>query len=533
MKIAVFDGQNADISNGHVMGDGIKAHTPWGEIAYRLGGKNGYKKIDDSIGSSAPGADTIRELLGDGPVLVLLDELAVYLRMAEVHEVEGKQLVGRQFVVFLTTLIKAVESSPNAALVYTLAESDAGDAYSEENRRLVTELKSAASRKATLTNPTEEGETIQILRRRLFEHRDESRVDEVINAYKKVWKYNRGRLSDEVEDNNTIKTFKAGYPLHPDILDTLVSKTSTLQNFQRVRGMLRLLGHVVHDMWEQRNELKPAAIHMHHFDFGNESINQEITTRLKQDEFASAITTDIACNDEDKTSLAQRLDKKYYPNMPPFTTYIARTLFMHTLAYNPQLKGIMDKKLRYSILMPGMEIGYIDEALERFKDRSQYLDDNANERTRFQSMPNLNQAIPNAERSLDDEDLEAEIDKRIGKAFENGEFDRQLFPTGYEDIPDTDGKPQLIIPRYSTVSASNPELPPTFVSEIFRKKGIGGIRVYRNNLVFLVAHKDGVEPMYEKARRYLALENLSVQDRMTDFTDSQRRDVQEKKKLRT
>ena len=33
----------------------------------------------------------------------------------------------------------------------------------------------------------------------------------------------------------------ARYPLHPDLMDTLMPKTAPLENFQRVRGMLRVL----------------------------------------------------------------------------------------------------------------------------------------------------------------------------------------------------------------------------------------------------------------------------------------------------
>ena len=133
------------------------ARTPWGEIAYKLSGNIGYRRVDDSASGSPPGADTLKELIGDRPTLILLDEMAVYLRKASIHKGAPKQLVA-----FLTALIKAVEGSPNAALVYTLAASDSrGDAYNEENNRLLSELESVSSRKATLLNPTEEGETVR------------------------------------------------------------------------------------------------------------------------------------------------------------------------------------------------------------------------------------------------------------------------------------------------------------------------------------------------------------------------------------
>lgn len=524
VRVAVFDGQNADISSGHSIGEGITARTPWGEIAYRLAGKNGYRRVDDGISSSPPGSDTMRELLGDGPALILLDELAVYLRKARMHEgAEG------QFAAFLTALIKAVESSPNAALVYTLAASSEADAYSNENRKLLDELKSISARKGTLLNPTEEGETVQILWRRLFERRDESKARMVVDAYRDVWKSNHDRLPDVVDNVKTAEEFRAGYPLHPDILGTLISKTSTLDDFQRVRGMLRLLGHVVHDLWKHRNELKPTAIHLHHFDIGNENIYQEITSKLKQDAFVPAIDTDIACDDISKTSLAQRLDIKHYPNLPPFTTHVARTIFLHTLAFNPQLKGIDDRHLRYSILSPDTDLGYVDEALGRFKRESLYLDDNPDKPTQFQAVPNLNQAIQREEQSLDVSDLENEIDGRIRKKFEQGEFDLHVFPGGHEDIPDDTGKPKLIILRYTDIHTSNPESTPEMVQDIFEHKGIGGgIRLHRNNLVFLVAFGGGLDTVHTAARRHLAMGKLAAADRISDFAEYQQKDIKGK-----
>ena len=34
VRVAAFGGENADAANGRPMGDGIRAFTPWGEIAY-------------------------------------------------------------------------------------------------------------------------------------------------------------------------------------------------------------------------------------------------------------------------------------------------------------------------------------------------------------------------------------------------------------------------------------------------------------------------------------------------------------------
>src|SRR5437867_6297929 len=73
--------------------------------------------------------------------------------------------------------------------------------------------------------------------------------------------------------------FRRGYPLHPETLAVLTEKTSSLSNFQRIRGMVRLLARTVQLLWRD----KPAdayAVHPHHIDPGFGPIRDEITTRL-------------------------------------------------------------------------------------------------------------------------------------------------------------------------------------------------------------------------------------------------------------
>ena len=66
------------------------------------------------------------------------------------------------------------------SLVYTLAigkDGRATDAYSAENQFIadnMAEAESVSARKATLLNPTEDDETVQVLRRRLFESIDDA-----------------------------------------------------------------------------------------------------------------------------------------------------------------------------------------------------------------------------------------------------------------------------------------------------------------------------------------------------------------------
>lgn len=153
VRIAAFDGENADPANGRRMEGDILAFTPWGEIACALAGKAGYERVRSSDEQMvAPGAETLQELFGGEPSLILLDELSVYLR-----KVANRPQARDQLTAFLTSLFKAIEASPNAALVYTLAIGKEGavDAYSDENQFIadrMAEAESVSARKASRGN---------------------------------------------------------------------------------------------------------------------------------------------------------------------------------------------------------------------------------------------------------------------------------------------------------------------------------------------------------------------------------------------
>ena len=295
VRVAAFDGENADPANGRALGEGILAYTPWGEIAYALAGAKGYARVRNSDQMRvAPGAGTLKELFGGEPTLILLDELSVYLR--KVRRLDDAR---DQLTAFLTSLFKAIEGAPNAALVYTLAigkgGSGAPDAYSEENRFIadqMAEAESVSARKATLLNPTADDETIQVLRRRLFERIDDCRRRSRQCVYRELWAAHGDSLPAWANHSETANAFRASYPLHPEVLETLTGKTATLATFQRVRGMLRLLARTVGQLWAERPG-DATAIHLHHIDPGHEPIHQEILTRLGQDAYAPAIANDI------------------------------------------------------------------------------------------------------------------------------------------------------------------------------------------------------------------------------------------------
>lgn len=530
VRVGAFDGENADPVNGRPLGQGLRAFTPWGEIAHALAGVEGYETVRGSDQERvAPGADTLRELFGDQPTLILLDELSVYLR-----KVRGRPEAG-QLTAFLTSLFKAVESSPGAAMVFTLAIGKGGqavDAYSAENEfvaRQLDEAESVAARKATLLDPTAEHEVAQVLRRRLFSRVDDRGADKVIDAYAKLWISNSGDLPTERKDEDRRKEFTQGFPLHPALMSTLTDKLSTLSNFQRVRGMLRLLTQTVAWLWKQKPQ-GTHAVHLHHLDPAYEPTRTEVVTRLELGAFDPAIRNDVAATGGG-AALAQDLDAKSYAGMAPYGSFVARTILWHTFAFNENLKGVTAEELRYCILAPGLDLGFVNDARQKFIASSAYLDDRPSVPLRFLTEANLNQMIRRQETQVDPGEARAQLRDRIQKIFQGSALNLVPFAGGPFDAPDEVGdvRPLLVLMSHDALSVSGDTLKlPKLVADIFERKGSQNeFRSLRNNLVFLVADEGLRDEMKAKVVRRLALEAMRLPDRLSELAAHQQDKVNE------
>ncbi|HOY69108.1 MAG TPA: DUF499 domain-containing protein [Candidatus Ozemobacteraceae bacterium] len=536
IRIAALDGENSDPANGMKLADGLCAKTLWGEMAFRLAGKEGFDRVRESDARHlAPGAETIAELFGNDPVLIVIDEISVYLRKAAKAFPEAVD----QFPAFLQALVKAVSSTPRALLVCTLAvRSDTHegvDAYRAEQQAALdafAEAESILARKTLQIDPTEGDETIQVLRRRLFKSIDDASATAVITQYSKLWDRYRDLLSNEASSSETRSQFKAGYPFHPETMNVLVEKLSSLSTFQRTRGMLRLLARTVFHLWKKRPD-DATAIHPHHIDPGFVRIRDEITTRLNQGAFAPALAADIAAAAGTDPSTAERLDSRDFIDRAPVTSYVARTAFLHTLAFGEHAQGVSPARLRFSVTCPAIEPSFVETARQRFAEESLYLDDRPGAPLRFRVEPNLTQMISRAMRDVDADELRKALNIKVKDLFstKNGDFSLIPFPAGPYEIPDDigDGRPYLVLINYDAfaVSENLAALPDELVRMATRKGVKEEIRLLRNNLVFVVADERLRGEMKTAMRRHLGLQDLLVSGQLEELADHQQRRLKE------
>jgi hypothetical protein len=229
------------------------------------------------------------------------------------------------------------------------------------------------------------------------------------------------------------------------------------------------------------------------------------------------------------------LDERFYGGLAPYTTYAARTVFIHSLAFNDQLKGLSAERLRFSVLGPALDISFIDAAWKRFRDESSYLDDRPGVPLRFLAEANLTQVIRREETNVDSAQARAELNDRIKTIFggtSGSVFEMVPFPAAPGDVDDDlgNGRPRLAVMAYDGLSVgATVDAVPELITRIFERKGSDGVglRSLRNHLVFVVADETRIEEMRKKVIRRLALVELVKPDRIAELADHQQRKVRE------
>ena len=117
---AVFVGTEFDSLLGRGGADGTPfRRTPWGEIAFQLGGAEGLKLLArHDEGGVSPGGDVLEKLLPKNtPTLILLDELMNYVNRSRKSGLSG------QFYTFLHNLSEVARSRDNVVLAVSIPAS--------------------------------------------------------------------------------------------------------------------------------------------------------------------------------------------------------------------------------------------------------------------------------------------------------------------------------------------------------------------------------------------------------------------------
>ncbi|WP_296696829.1 DUF499 domain-containing protein, partial [Thiocapsa sp. UBA6158] len=341
-RVVGFNGRSTDAAGGI-----------WGSLAEQLGKADQFARYVSPL-LSAPGPEAWKQLLGDEPLVLFLDELPPYLEYAVTVPV-GNGDLSVVTTAALANLFVAVADMANVCLVLSdLAGSNFGigqSALESAFNRAVHGITSESKRIAvpiTPVNPNGD-ELYHILRKRLFER--VARVPEVAavaaayrEALREAVKMGLTTSSPETLYTRVIDA----YPFHPDLRE-LVGRFKENEGFQQTRGVIRLMQMVVSSLWNSGHAANIDLIHPYDLDLNLDEIASEI--RTINPSLSEAIAHDIARGGDAEV---EQID---VDNGNTDTSDAARLILVASLSTTPgAIQGLREYQLIDCLQRPGRDL---------------------------------------------------------------------------------------------------------------------------------------------------------------------------------
>ncbi len=518
--------------------DNITTYTLWGELAYQLGGRAGYALAETGDRNKvAPGTALFEKIIGDRPTLIMIDEIARHMRAAVgVPTATGKSNLAEQTTAFLMSLMEFAASQKQVVLVLTMAsEADAFAQETAELRNALAESLKVSARQERVLTPTGENEIAAIVVHRLFQQVDRTGAKTTIDRYGTYYRELEGKgahVHDRALRADYLQEFVAAYPFHPELIRVLNLKVSTIPNFQRTRGALRLLAAAVRQLWTKRPD-QTWLIHPHHVDLAQPQIIEDLTSRLDRPKFKQVCEADIVSPQLGIPAHATEADQPLVASgKPAYARRAGTTIFLHSLTRGIA-SGVELPELMLAVVTPtetdGDDPTVLMRSLERLYDTAWFLEYDGY-KYRFKTEPSLNKIIDDETGAIGPLKAKHEIDTRIRKIWRKGFLQPEYFPAVPGDLPDDAGKPKLAIIHYDAVKTEAATTkPPDLVRKLYEHTGaLESFRTYQNNVMFLVADLDQVEQMVNVTRRYLAISRITGSaDRMREFHKEHQKKLKE------
>lgn len=502
-RVAVLDGIKSS-PNQPVMRDGQAIRTLWGDLAWQLGKAEGYALVADADSSgTSPGKAVLETLLSRyAPCVILVDELVAYVRQFE----EGKTLTGGSFdsnLSFVQALTEALKAVPTAVLLASLPESDK-EAGSQRGVKALTTLAHYFGRIQALWKPVGTEEAFEIVRRRLFSSiNDKLAAESVCRAFADFYTANGEDFPRETQESRYFDRLMHAYPIHPEVFDRLYQDWSSLDNFQRTRGVLKLMAKVIHRLWKDNDKdplIMPGSFPLQDADTRNEVIYylpQGWDPVVERDiDGERAETTEIE-NRDTRLGAVQACRRS------------ARTIFLGSAptTASQMVRGLELERVVLGAAQPGQQVSTYKDALRRLGDRLHYLN-SSNNRFWFDIRPNLRREMEERKRRFQDkEDVFPAIRERVQKSFATGVFGGIHVFTASGDIPDDWQLRLVVLPPDAAFSRSGQSLALDRATEILKNRGEQP-RFKQNRLIFIAADYDSVSRLKDQVRSTLAWQSI-------------------------
>lgn len=492
-RVAVLDGtylSSTDTTKTKEKGDPL--NTLWGVMAYQLGGQEAYDLVGQAARQgTAPGGAQLDQLFAHvAPCVILIDELVAYVR-----NVENAQ---DNIYTFIQALTQSVRRNDKTSLVVTLPESSI-EAGSDAGMEALSRLEHLLGRIEAVWEPLEVNEAFEVVRRRLFGNViNESERNRTCETFARM--YNSRDYPQGTNEQRYLERMKACYPIHPEIFDRLYEDWSAIPQFQRTRGVLRMMAHCVSRLYLNSDSsplIMPGNLTLSDAALANEFV------RLLGSQW-NPVLSEIDSNG----SRTDNIDHSYqrFANVGGAARRIARAVFLGS-STSGAVKGIDARQIRLGVVQPGQGVSVYNEALNRMSGDLYYLY-TSDDRYYFHAEENLNKVATDRAGALNNREINARIVNELQEAVRR-QSEVIICPNDSSVVPELDAVRLVVLPpdkplpsRSSERDDATPE-----ALHILQNRGDAS-RIRRNTLLFLTAKNDEIRTLRNVVRQYLAWDSI-------------------------
>lgn len=511
-QIAVLDGTARGPGTPWKQGKQV-INTLWGELAWQLGKEEGFAMVKESdANGTSPGKEVFIELLSKcSPCVILLDELVVYMRQFE----QGRSISGGTYdsnLSFIQALTEAVKLVPNAVLLASLPDSN-NQAGGDRGREVLLGLEGVFNRVQALWKTVSPEEAFEIVRRRLFEQiKDAKARDVVCRAFADAYVDEGAKLPQETQEARYYDRMVQSYPIHPEVFAQLYEEWTTIEGFQRTRGVLKLMAKVIHRLWQDNDKdlmIMPGSLPLYDGNSRNELIN-----------YLSPGWDPVMDRDIDGEKAETRVLEIKEPRFGSVQAArrVARTVFLcsapSSVGTKPGLRGVSRNRVILGCLQPGQSSSLYSDALNRLADQLVYFHfsgDKSEDGTRywFDTRAGLRREMEERKQRFEDKNevrgRMAEVVKKLaaGVTFFEG---THIF-TPHSDVPDDSALRLVVLSPDHFYSKDEPRLAHEAVMDYVRSNGAKP-RYRGNRLLFLAPDHGGLTRLRDCIRVALAWNSI-------------------------
>ena len=484
-------------------------HTPdnyiWGDIATQLGEPeairphwaNGPKSVDQQ---------KWKEIIGDQPTLILLDELPPYLDNAST-QVFGQGTLANMVVFSLATLMSAALELPNCCIVVA----NLSGSYQAQTKALadaISNLQQETRRQAMTITPVQlaGNEIYEILKTRLIDEMPSERViADVAEEYaQQVRKAEDAGYIVAASIEQIAEQVRETYPFHPSFKH-LVALFKENEGFRQTRGLMQFTARLLKSVTLRADDVH--LIGTQHLALNDDQVRDEIERIAPR--LLPAVARDIADNGN---AIAETIDAETDTDASRqvMTLLLASSL---SRAVGGRI-GLSESEVIEFLAAPGRKPDEFLESLQRLREQAWYLH-REDQRLFVKETENLSRQIERNAKEVPQPKIDQALINRLTGILRP---DRRQAYQDVQVLPRLD-EIRLSGPRTLIVIKPDGKVPPSELQNLF------DYQQEKNNLLVLTGQDSHLaEAVEDRLRELYAIEQIHKRLKAGDTLFEEARD---------